>query len=86
MSAGVERLFFQCKIMLTDRRNRLQSDFLQAVECFKSWDGLQLSLPEIVNTGTLLEIVDEGDQLGGDQPEDEDSYSFGNHVTILQFL
>ena len=72
MSAGVERLFSQCKIMLTDRRNRLQIDSLQAVECLKSWDKLQLGLPEIVVTGTRLEVVDEGDQLGGDQPEDED--------------
>jgi hypothetical protein len=48
MSAGVERLFSQCKIMLTDRRNRLQIDSLQAVECLKSWDRLQLGLPEIV--------------------------------------
>jgi hypothetical protein len=72
MSAGVERLFSQCKIMLTDRRNRLQIDSLQAVECVKSWDKLQLSLPETVVTGTRLEVVDEGNQLGGDQPEDED--------------
>jgi len=72
MSAGVERLFSQCKIMLPDRRNRLQIDSLHAVECLKSWDKLQLGLPEIVVTGTWLEVVDEGDQLGGDQPEDED--------------
>jgi hypothetical protein len=72
MSAGVERQFSQSKIMLTARRNRLHIDSLQAVECLKSWDKLQLSLPEIVVTGTWLEVVDEGDQLGGDQPEDED--------------
>jgi acyl carrier protein len=35
MSAGVERLSSECKIMLTDRRNRLQIDSLQAVECIK---------------------------------------------------
>jgi len=33
---------------------------------------MQLSVPKIVDTGTLLEVVDEVDQLGGDQPEDED--------------
>jgi hypothetical protein len=72
MSAGVERLFSQCKIMLTDRRNRLQIDSLQAVECLKSWDRLQLGLPEIVVTEALLDVMDEGDQLDGERPEEED--------------
>jgi hypothetical protein len=34
--------------MLTDRRNRLQIDSLQAVECIKSWDALQIGLPQVV--------------------------------------
>jgi hypothetical protein len=72
MSAGVERLFSQCKIMLTDRRNRLQIDSLQAVECLKSWDRLQMGLTEIVDTGALLEAVDDGEQQDGDKAEDED--------------
>jgi len=40
MSAEVERLFSQCKIILPDRQNRLHIDSLQAVECIKSWDAL----------------------------------------------
>jgi hypothetical protein len=55
MSAGVERLFSQCKIMLTDRRNRLQIDSLQAVECIKSWDSLQIGLPQVVVTEAQME-------------------------------
>jgi len=51
MFIGVEGLFSQCKIMLTDRRNRLQIDSLQAVESMKSWDGLQIGLPQVVITG-----------------------------------
>jgi len=62
MSAGVERLFAQCKIMLTDRRNRLQIDSLQAVECMKSWGGLQIGLPQVVITGTQMEVVEAGEQ------------------------
>jgi len=41
--------------MLTDRRNRLQIDSLQAVECIKSWDALQIGLPQVVVTGAQLE-------------------------------
>jgi len=70
MSAGVERLFSQCKIMLTDRRNRLQIDSLQAVECIKSWDALQIGLPQVVVTGAQLEDVGKA-ELDIDQAEDE---------------
>jgi hypothetical protein len=37
MSADAERLFSSCKITLTDRRNRLGDDVLEAIECLKSW-------------------------------------------------
>jgi len=72
MSAGFERLFSQCKIMLTDRRNRLQIDSLQAVECMKSWDGLQIGLPQVVITGTQMEVVEAGEQLYADHHGDGD--------------
>jgi hypothetical protein len=44
------RVFSQCKIMLTDRRNRLQIDSLRAVECIKSWDALQIGLLQVMVT------------------------------------
>ena len=37
MSTDAERLFSSCKITLTDRRNRLGDDVLEAIECMKSW-------------------------------------------------
>jgi hypothetical protein len=37
MSAEVERLFFSCKITITDRRNRIGIDAVEAIECLKSW-------------------------------------------------
>jgi len=37
MSAEAERLFSSCKITLTNRRNRLGADLLEALECLKSW-------------------------------------------------
>lgn len=37
MSTDAERLFSSCKITLTDRRNRLGDDVLEAIECLKSW-------------------------------------------------
>ena len=37
MSSEAERLFSSAKITLTDRRNRLGVDLLEALECLKSW-------------------------------------------------
>ena len=37
MSAEVERLFSSCKITITDRRNLLGIDTVEANECLKSW-------------------------------------------------
>ncbi|KAF8542361.1 hypothetical protein BDD12DRAFT_876683 [Trichophaea hybrida] len=71
MSAGVERLFSQFKIMLTDRQIRLQIDSLQAVECIKLWDALQIGLPQVVVTGPQLEDVGKA-ELDIDQAEDQD--------------
>ena len=41
MSAEPERLFSGAKITITDRRNRLGSDTIEALECLKSWFGLR---------------------------------------------
>jgi hypothetical protein len=37
MSAEPERLFSSAKISITDRRNRLGIESMEAIECFKSW-------------------------------------------------
>ncbi|KAK7582910.1 hypothetical protein V3481_012206 [Fusarium oxysporum f. sp. vasinfectum] len=39
MSAEPERLFSGAKITIKDRRNRLGSDVIEALECLKSWFG-----------------------------------------------
>jgi hypothetical protein len=41
MSAEPERLFSGAKIAITDRRNRLGSDVIEALECLKSWFGIR---------------------------------------------
>jgi hypothetical protein len=41
MSAEPERLFSGAKITLRDRRNRLGSEVVEALECLKSWFGIQ---------------------------------------------
>lgn len=41
MSAEPERLFSGAKITITDRRNRLGSDVIEALECLKSWSGIR---------------------------------------------
>ena len=37
MSAEPERLFSGAKITISDRRNRLTVDTIQALQCLKSW-------------------------------------------------
>ena len=37
MSSEVERVFSSTGLMITDRRNRLKEDIIEAVECMKSW-------------------------------------------------
>jgi hypothetical protein len=56
--------------MLTDRRNRLQIDSLQAVEWIELWDALQIRLPQVVVTGAHLEDTAKV-ELDIDQAEDE---------------
>jgi hAT family C-terminal dimerisation region len=41
MSAEPERLFSAAKISITDRRNRLGIQSIEALECLKSWLGLK---------------------------------------------
>jgi hypothetical protein len=37
VSAEPERLFSSAKITIIDRKNRLQFDSIEAIECLKSW-------------------------------------------------
>jgi hypothetical protein len=37
MSAEPERLFLSCKIIVTDRRNKLLVKVIKALECLRSW-------------------------------------------------
>jgi len=37
ISAEVERVFSSTGLLITDRRNRLREDIIEAVECLKSW-------------------------------------------------
>ena len=41
MSAEPERLFSSAKIAISDRRNRLTIDTIQALQCLKSWLGIR---------------------------------------------
>jgi hAT family C-terminal dimerisation region len=38
MSAECERVFSSCKILLSDRRNRLKPDIIEAIECVRYWN------------------------------------------------
>jgi len=37
MSAECERVFSSSKLMVTDRRNRLMEDVIEAGECLRAW-------------------------------------------------
>jgi hypothetical protein len=37
MAAGVERVFSGAKELITDRRNALDMESIQANECFRNW-------------------------------------------------
>jgi hypothetical protein len=41
ISAEPERLFSGAKITISDRRNRLTIDTIQALQCLKSWLGIR---------------------------------------------
>jgi hypothetical protein len=43
-----------------------QINLLHAVECIKSWDGLQIELPQSVITATQWEVIEAGEQLYAD--------------------
>lgn len=58
MSSEAERLFSSCKITLTDRRNRLGADLLEALECLKSW--LKITDRDAQILEGLLESIEGG--------------------------
>jgi hypothetical protein len=41
IAADVERLFSSAGLTLTDRRNRMGVDLLEALECLKSWNKIK---------------------------------------------
>ena len=55
MSADPERLFSSAKITISDRRNRLRIYTIEALECLKSWLGIQVILDDDKEEESLLE-------------------------------
>ena len=67
MSAEPERLFSSAKITITDRRNHLESDIIEALECLKSWYNIPsvddgLSLVQFNQLNDFTEEVEEFDK------------------------
>ena len=67
MSAEPERLFSSAKITITDRRNHLESDIIEALECLKSWYNIpsvddRLSLVQFNQLNDFTEEVEEFDK------------------------
>jgi len=52
MSAEPERLFSYTKITISDRRNRLGSDVVDALECLRSWFNINDDEMEILKAAT----------------------------------
>lgn len=59
MSADPERLFSSCKHVLTDTRNRLRSDTLEALECLKSWRKEGLLVSSLYRLHSIPESIDD---------------------------
>ena len=67
MSAEPERVFSGAKLTMTDRRNRLSAEIIEAFECLKSWYKIKEFIPPTPWDEAILA------QLVQDFPEDEDS-------------
>jgi len=65
MSADPERLFSGAKITITDRRNRLGIDTIEALECLKSWLGIIGAVEDEIEDGRDVEGDDDVDVGGG---------------------
>jgi hypothetical protein len=37
MSSDCERVFSQCKLMITGQRNKLKADIIEATQCLRMW-------------------------------------------------
>jgi len=64
MSADPERLFSGAKITISDRRNRLGIEVIQAIECLKSWLNIVEGLDDEIKD--LDDIREEPPEGGGD--------------------
>ena len=60
MSAEVERVFSSTGLMLTDRRNRLKEDIIEAAEYMKSWqaDGGLVGFQDVGQVQLMLEQLE----------------------------
>jgi len=60
MSSEVECVFSSTGLMLTDRRNRLKEDVIEAAECMKSWqaDGGLVGFQDIEQVRIMLEQLE----------------------------
>jgi len=60
MSSEVERVFSSTGLMVTDRRNWLKEDIIEAAECMKSWqaDGGLVGFEEVEQVRSMLEQLE----------------------------
>jgi hypothetical protein len=74
ISAEPERLFSSAKITITDRRNQLKSDTIEALECLKSW----YNIPTFDDRLSLMQFNRLNDFTEGVEEFDKDSMIQGN--------
>ena len=70
MSSEVERVFSSTGLMVTDRRNRLKEDIIEAAECMRSWqaDGGLVGFEEIDQVRNMLEQLEAKGMASGVEP------------------
>ncbi|KIX05612.1 uncharacterized protein Z518_03584 [Rhinocladiella mackenziei CBS 650.93] len=65
MSTEVERVFSSTKILISERRNRLSDDIIEASECLKAWQKEQLTLSYDQDIRKMDEMLDDLEERAG---------------------
>ena len=65
MSTEVERVFSSTKILISERRNRLGDDIIEASECLKAWQKEQLTPTHHQDIRKMDEMLDDLEERAG---------------------
>jgi hAT family protein len=82
MFAECERVLFECKNLVTDSRNRLNPDIIEANECFKHW----LGKPEEQESGSDQEKTEADQATTTLKTKNENESDTEDGVLLVSFM